>query len=535
MKQFIKKNILLIGIITAVYFLYSSVFLKPHKINSFSLVDDGQVLVQSWSYLKDCVQKKDCSVFVDQTFEFGVSRFRPAYWLINNTIYSFFGDNAQAHHIFRVFATGYATVFLLALILRDLGINSLFTLLGTILFFTNYYFTENVIRLGTNEPYQVIFLAIFSYLYLNRKKSQKKSSKSFIFLTLLLVWTILIKESNIAIIPTLLLFEWYFSGNKIPKKTMMMFSIPAIILLLGIVYSKTLLTQISLDIPIYASNYMISPLSMLRNLMFHTKLLLNSLSPFLKLSIVIIFAIFMLRKKIKNILKAPKLSYWLIFTISFIGVLLPWRYVLDRYQLIVVFGLIILIMALFQEFYKYLKTRLVKKNSLLQKHIFNAVSIIVVANLFFHGFPLNLAKTINYSNWFYGFNKYEADQMQVIAKYANQELYVNGKDNINNWEFLYEIPIHLKYLFGQDTDVQRITDQIPQNGYLFSKTPFDSQVEISELADKGYEPIDQKTYSVDRIDPIKFKENFVMKPIRTVIDPPLHPDKHVYYWEIRKL
>ncbi|MFZ3301100.1 MAG: hypothetical protein WA152_00080, partial [Microgenomates group bacterium] len=74
------------------------------------MVDDGQVLLQSSSYFISCVTEFNCSQFIDQTFEFGSSRFRPSYWIINNINFAAFGLNATFYHLFRTYVVGYVIV-----------------------------------------------------------------------------------------------------------------------------------------------------------------------------------------------------------------------------------------------------------------------------------------------------------------------------------------------------------------------------------------------------------------------------------------
>ena len=163
------------------------------------------------------------------------------------------------------------------------------------------------------------------------------------------------------------------------------------------------------------------------------------------------------------------------------------------------------------------------------------LSFILIMNAFSRGLPINLAKTLNYRNWFLVFTTFEKNQVEAIAKYEKQKLYINARENINNWEVLYEIPIHLKFLYNSPQNVELLKKELPKDGYVFSRSPFDLEISLDELDELSYKRIDYQHYSVDQIDPIEFRKVFVLKPIQTTLSPPIVEDKHEYYWEIREL
>lgn len=535
-KLLAKKNFFIIVLISATYLLYASIFLKPWSFRNFSLVDDGQVLVQSSSYLEDCFLHLKCSKFVDQTFELGTNRFRPSYWLINNTTYEIFRNDAQLHHLFRVYVVGLVLALLLTLILLDLKVGWIFTLTAVLAFITNYSFTENIIRLGTNEPYQVIFLAIFSLFYLNRERIEKRSKNYLSLLLVLLIWTILIKENNIAVLPVILATEFVFNKPKLSVKAFILTAVPSLIFFLGTFLTKRLPSTISVDIPVYTSNYIAHPLTILGNSINHIRLLLNSMSPFLKLSLFF-FPLLFVVKTLRKLLKVKKFFYWTFFGLSFTAILFPWRYVLERYQLVAIFGLTVVIAFLFDKVLFSIRKVLLSgaKTHFIYGGLFNIISFLVVMNLFFKGFPLNLAKSINYREWFSVFTEFESDQVRAIAKYNDQKVYINSKNNINNWELLYELPIHLRFLYRLNPNIEILTSLKNLKGYIFSRSSFDSVVEIDEIGKSGYKLVSTKAYHIDQIDSIKFREQFAMRPLQTILNPPLSKDHFEYYWEIRKI
>lgn len=536
-KLLTKRNFFIIVLISTIYLFYASIFLKPWLFRNFSLVDDGQVLVQSSSYLDDCVLRFRCSKFLDQTFEFGTSRFRPSYWLVNNLVYEVFRNNAELHHAFRIYVVGYLMILLLSLILLDLGVGWLFLITGVFIFVSNYSFSENIIRLGTNEPYQVIFLAIFSLLYLRSKEKRGSGILSPLspILIILLTWTIFIKENNIAVLPAILLTEYVFVKKRVLKKVLVFIGLPFLLLVLGTVISRIMPSSISGDIPVYTSNYVTNLVIILDNSIANLRLLVNSLSPFLKLSILL-FPLLYVNKRIREKLRNKKFYYWMFFTIFFTLILFPWRYVLDRYQLVSIFGISIVTTLLFDHGLRFIRNSILPKSFTLGIYgvLFDIASFVIAMNLFFRGFPLNLAKTVNYREWFSAFTQFESDQVRAIALYNDQKVYINGKNNINNWEFLYEIPIHIRFLYELKQNVYMLETLENQEGYIFSRSSFDSAINTDNLEKAGYRIVDSKSYYIDQIDPIRFRQGFVNQPLRTILNPPLSESGFDYYWEVRK-
>lgn len=528
-------NILLLTIISIGYILYASVFLKPLTFQHFSLVDDGQVLIQSSSYLEDCIFQQKCGKFLDQTFEFGTSRFRPSYWLINNFLYEAFGNNAQLHHTFRIYVVGYLLILLLSLVFLDLKIGWPMFVVGLLIFVTNYSFSENIIRLGTNEPFQVFFLAIFSLLYLRFREQKPTFPIIFPFLVILLIWTILIKENNIAILPVIVLTEYFYSKNNLGK-ALKLVAIPSAVFGLGVVLSKILPSTISLNIPVYTSNYVTNPQIILDNAVSNMQLLFNSMSPLLKLALFLSPLLIVIQRT-RKLLKNEKFYYWLLFTGFFTLILFPWRYVLERYQLISIFGITVVITFVIHIFLKFVEENLFSRIQVIQiyKIAFEMLSFLVIINLFSRGLPVNLAKTINYRDWFSSFTLFEADQVRAIARFNDDKVYVNGVDNINNWELLYEVPIHLEFLYGLAPNIKNFDPSVDQMGYIFSRTSFDSVVEIDELARLGYKIVSFNSYHINQIDPLQFRDRFALRPLQTIEAPPLTETGYDYYWEVRRL
>jgi hypothetical protein len=212
----------------------------------------------------------------------------------------------------------------------------------------------------------------------------------------------------------------------------------------------------------------------------------------------------------------------------------PWRYVLDRYQLPGIFGLCVLVGFVLNSCFTELNTHLNKINKMrwMLGYPYSFLPTFILLNMFFYGLPINLSKTINYRNWFVVFTQFEREQVLAISQYADKMLAINAVDNLNNWEFLYEIPIHLRYLYNIDYKVNLLED-ISKYDYIFTRSSSDPFSKILNSDLSGCLTVNYKKYQVAQINPIKFRDDFVMKPLSTLLDPPLL-DNYDYFWKILK-
>lgn len=522
--------------VTLIYFFYVSVFIKPWRFEDFSMVDDGQVLLQSSSYLRSCFTEFKCTLFIDQTFEFGSSRFRPTYWLINNINFELFGLNPVNYHLFRTYVLGYSIILLLSIILLRQGVAWSIVITVSSLFMSTPSFAENIVRLGTNEPYQILFIALFSMIYLKSRNIKHLVSSNFIPILLLLIWILLIKENNVVLIATIVLTEFVLNKFKfkfLDTKSFILLIIPFAIFAIGVFFTRYIPSLISLDIPEYTSNYVTSPIMIFNNFASIVSIFSNSMSPFLKLSVLLLPVLYMI-KKTRQLLLTKEFVYWTLLTVLSIGILLPWRHVLDRYHLIGIFSASVVVAMIFNETLKHfiIITRNILPNLKSRTLFFEMLLVFILLNLFFKGLPVNLARSINYANWFGTFTMFEGDQMRAISKYDDSDVSINALNNINNWEYLYEIPIHQKYIYERDFKIHLLEGDQATSRYVVSRFPSDSYIKVDMNDNNNIK--DSKKYMVTQIDPIKFRSDFKMKPIATTLNPPILDEKIIYYWEIRE-
>lgn len=524
------KKIIILIIIGITYLLYARFILTPHIYKNFSLIDDGQS-IEYGHYFQKCITGQGCNDFKIQVVNREGGRSRFGYWVIHGILYGSRTLNPQIQHEFRIYFIGTIIVFLLSGTLIMYGINPVIIFISTAIFYTNYSFSENLIRLGPIEPYQVIFLGIFSILWLSKKKIIQRYYTFYnLLLVVFLLFFLLLKETSIALVPAIVVSLLLFK-KKMDKKLL---AVVALVPIIVFIITKHVLTGGGIG-GVYISEYSFNLSTMTINGKEFVLLILNSTSPFIKMTIIILLIMFLV-KKLREFLFSADCIYWLLVFLSFTVVLFPWKYILDRYLLISIYSFSIffaLVMSKLLRFiYQYLGSKF-----LVVHFLFDPLLFLIMIFLFLRGGSLNLAKTINYRNWFSTFTQFEGDQIGAIAEYADLgTMYINAQEITENWEVVYEIPLHLKYFYNGKPKTERLTESImPSRGFLFSRMSLKPVVDFENLSKKIYPIISSKSYYVSQIDPIAFRQSFKYKPIATFKTPPILKDGFKYYWEIRKI
>ena len=351
-----------------------------------------------------------------------------------------------------------------------------------------------------------------------------------------LFWSLLIKENNIAVLFTLILYEYIRNKNikkVIKDRNIIYFLMLGVLVLLGMIITKNISSDISLNIPVYASNYTSNLLLIMKNTQSNTLLLINTLSPFLKISAIIALC-FIVFGKFKESFFQEKILYWLILSLFSIIILSPWKFVLERYLLVGIFSIVISISFILDRVLNIVIQYITRTNEFINSKliVFDLLTIIILSNLFSRGFSVNLAKTINYRNWFETFTRFEHDQISDILRFDPEKVYINAIYNIDNWEYLYEIPIHLKYIYNQTNSDIKLTENLNTDRYIFYRSSLTPKFSLEEIKSIKSNIVTENSYEVKQIDPLAFRSKFIMKPIHSLIDPPYQDKAISYYYEI---
>jgi len=531
-------RVVLLGIITLLYFGYSYLVLRPQAFKNISLIDDITNQVETSDYLKRCIYQKDCNNAFRRVFDMGSRRLRPAWWVIGALTHTGLGENPTTEHLFRVYGIGYLSVITLALICISMGTGGLFVVLASLIYFTNFSFAENIIRLGPNEPYSVLLLGIFSLLFLEKEKiisrlsiSKKLYSVGLIFL---LIITLFIKENTFVVIPAIFIYEVFRTRLRIRKMDWGLIIIPLLVWGMGMTWSY-MGKKLARDLQDYPSYYVLSLPILISNGKAVINIISNSTMPFLKLMIPLFFLSWVLLKQ-KMASFDNRFWYWTAFLFFFTVVLFPWKYILDRYQLMAIWAIAIVSTYLLNILYENVLTILkLKSTNPYSKYVIQAVLLVILSNLFFRGFPLNLARSINYSRFFESFLYFEKEQVQAIKLFNGGGVCINAAYISENSEIFLSIPKALRYLYDITPNFYVLEKDKSKCKYLFSKTgvvlPTLSKEELSKM-----KPVKSSSYKIQQINPLLFRESFSRHPLKTLLDTDSSlGDSILLDWELREL
>lgn len=528
MKRYIPL-IVLVGIFF-LYIFYSTSILKLGDLGHFSLIDDGQSFLNS-EIIDNCIAKKDCSMISSVVFEKDFGRFRPLYWFLQWAVGSVFGNNAVSHHLFRGIFIGGMLLITMFVFLNRIKTKTIGIIFSVSIFFPSIVFAENIVRLGPVETWQLLFITFFTLLFTYSQKKEKVSIFIEILIYILSFLLSTIKETSIAIIVPIII------SSIIYKKVNRISIFSTLIILLSVLIGKAITSIGPASIP-YSENYNLS----LSNIKIYYE---NSLKYYrlFVLNIPIIFNLFwyilplsaIINKIRKNIYQYDFVFLCLIF-LSFVGILIPWKFVLDRYLFIPLFFLSIIIGKVFGEIFKFI---IEKISTNVSTGISIFASVIVISSVISSSSIANYVKSYNYSKWFKEFTLFEHDQVEAISKTNSDTIYLNLTESIDNWEIIFEYPLHLKY-FYPDTKknivLLRETKKINSPITLFSRSSSVPVIPQTEILSKYiYSKVFlQKKYYVDQIDIEKFMKEYYRHPLKVIFYPPITTGRYEYSWEIRE-
>ena len=296
------------------------------------LVDDGWDVVFSRT-LFEKLSSINLAGFVSQLLETG-GRFRPVYWMYHMWVWLIGGNSYQFHHFAHMLVIG-ITVLFIYLIIKELTHSKYVSFFAALFYLLTPLNTENVFRLGPQEPLLAMFLGITFYLVI---KGQK------IFLPcLIVILAIFSKETAVAILPVLFFYYIYGKKNKLvgnKKQSSYLWTTACI-------SSVVLILTTFLRRGGYSSNYSFDLSMWFDTLLIYIKELSNN-----TLYIFPLFSIIYLTRTVARLFKRQKmiaskldLFEFLFFAgfFCFLVIQLPWKYALTRYLMPSIFFLTLFI------------------------------------------------------------------------------------------------------------------------------------------------------------------------------------------------
>lgn len=541
-KIIIKKYIYLLSLLFLIYFGYSILIFSPFSYNYFSLIDDGQSYHNA-VLINKCLLEFECHDVQGVLIEKDFGRFRPVYWIMNSFLFSLSSFDSNSIHLFRIFIVGFSICLLLVTNIYLVTKSVFGSIVAATFFFTNISFAENIIRIGPTEPLQLIFFGIFSLFLLHFGSISKIFKKKLVFsiLIILLILLSLIKETSIVIVSLIFLLFLLERSELSKREWATIFSLPITIILAGKYLAKpeTNLTNYS---DFYSGSFSI----FFSNLKSYANMYLGAIKWYLP--IFCLFGVFAVKYRLNsNFIK--NIFYWMLSSASFLIILLPWGFSLERYLLPSLFCFAIFIgittdFVLLKTkeilFFLTKKIKLQRNNayfSFLIKNqlvFFNFLAVIIFINMYFFNLTLHIVGSKNYASWYSQYIEYESSLVGVIAQ-LDEKTYLNATKTLDNWEVLYEIPIHLRYLYGQDRVIDVLTEKPKKGDLVISTSSLIQNANFDNFLENKSKEIIKKKYEINQIDILMFRDQFRKKPIQTVLNPP-HTDRPTtHYWIISEI
>lgn len=416
----------------------------------FSWVDDGYNLLTAQNYLKS-IKTLDISRLVGLVLEERIGRFRPAYWLWLISSYLIGGNNPTIHyllHFILIFATSFL-IFKTVFLITKSKWASLFS--GS-LFLINPINTENWYRLGPQEPIVGFFSILSVYILIK----QKYKWLPIVFLG----FAFLSKESACALLPAVIVL--YLGKRLFLKKRDLMlekYSVASLIFF-GIMILITSLTRSG-----YSEFYVFNLREMLHRFLFYIKISWENLEPFFGvLVLVFLLRIIFLFKRLKFKLfdKITLLEIFFGFWyVSFLAVQSPWKYIMTRYMLPAIVGLVVFMGIELSQLSVILK----KQKIFLYKTIVFIFSGSLVLFL-----TVNLVGIVNYGRR----SAHSTIHVQKMIKYLaenapqNSNVFLNFAKGEGTIELVIETRYHLELFYSRpDLKVDYLDiSNFPQEPYF---------------------------------------------------------------------
>ena len=310
--------------------LITSVIFIPALKMEFWWVDDGWTILMAQKIINAITHFN----FGDLNIIFNESggRFRVVYWLFQTLIYLIGGTNPTLH-FFMHYLVILVSALLIFKIVYKLTRSNLPAFTSSILYVLSPVNTENLYRLGPQEPIMCLFMIASLYFLFN---SRKKLSILFLLLT------VLTKESGFMLwVPV---FCFYVGKRIFFRKRDLVLEKYC---LWGLIFSVPLMLNTFLRHGGYSGYYSFNIGQMVGNVGSYMSLVNGVFSPLLILFLVTylvrIFLCFQ-NKKYKKIGQGLLIqTMFVIIFLVFIVVQSPWKFVLYRYIMPASVGLVIFI------------------------------------------------------------------------------------------------------------------------------------------------------------------------------------------------
>ena len=436
------------------------------------LVDDGYNVVFSRT-LFEKLTSLNIAGFFSQLLEAG-GRFRPVYWIYHMLVWIIGRNSFQFHHLVHMLVIG-LTIYFIYRILHKLTESKTISFLGAITYLLIPINSENILRLGPQEPLVALFLSIYFYLIIEGKRK--------ILPILFLFLAIFTKETSVAILPVVILYYLLSKTIKSSKiKTLSIYSVVSVC-----VFSLLTIIITTVNRSGYSTNYIFDQNIILHNfLVFTREISIHTLYLFPLIPVLYIGRLVASYIRKRKMLSSKADLFELVFFsgfVVFMVIQLPWKYDLTRYLMPSIF---FLITFTFIEINNLLKMFRNNRFVINHKRILKTIVITVCIYVFSIWGIVLLSKERN-------FVSYRNLTSRLAELPRNTLILVNTYEGEASMEIVDEISIHLSEFWGRtDMEVQYLdTSRMPGVNYVILSTnripPKYSEQELtSRFGDKIY-------------------------------------------------
>jgi len=411
------------------------------------LVDDGWDIVFTRT-LFEKLSGLNITGFFSQLLESG-GRFRPIYWMYHMTVWLIGGNSFQFQHFAHMLVIG-VTVFFIYLIVKELTRSISVAFFAALFYLLTPLNTENIMRLGPQEPILAMFLAILFYLLIK--------GENIILPSIIAFLAIFTKETSVAMLPVLIFYFLYARKNKFVKN-----SKQSLYLLITACASAAVLVLITfLTRSGYSTNYYFDAYMLLGNLMVYFKeLTKNTLYLFPAIPIIYLIRIAFASVRRQRIFITKIDLFEFLFFVAFLGffaIQLPWKYALTRYLMPTIFFLTVFSFTEVHWCFKLINT---------YRYIYKHNRIFIFLTMFIGIYVFSLWGIDVISKEMSSISTY--DVFKKMSGYPRDTvILMNMKPGESTIELVDEIQIHLSEFWGRGDIKSQYLDlqNLPKDNYV---------------------------------------------------------------------
>ncbi|KKS95349.1 MAG: hypothetical protein UV71_C0008G0021 [Microgenomates group bacterium GW2011_GWC1_43_13] len=440
MKKLIQDNLFIFIFAICLLLLTLLMYLPSFRLN-FSLIDDGLTIKYSREIIHLLLRFNISSV-AEIIFEANNGRVRPAYWLVQLLISSLSFYSPQIMHGFRL-AVLFLSSYLIFSILGKLGVSIRWKLFSLFLFVMNSGNFESFYRLGPAE----VYLGIYFLLIINTVLKNKLGRFDYFLVLFSSFLGCFTKETFFIVSLPLILFLLPTKTKFVKRNRRLFLFILLINLFLGLLVF--LIKQNYGMVSGYSQNYVFTPVTVIDNFEnYFTQINHFQFPVIFILALYSAYRVFInLKKRFKRVeSKDLILLFFIIESVLNLAVLLPWRFVLGRYLILVNLSLIFAFAIALENVWKLAKHKIIITPSKLTL-LGNSFLVLLTPFIFIR----NIFPIANLQLWQKTESETTISLLRSLATHIpiNEEVFVNYAKGDANIEVFLETGWHLEEFYNR--------------------------------------------------------------------------------------